>query len=72
MIRIFENIWKKTIGLLIIKYKGDCPIEDCGGIYGYYECLDVISDKDDPEYEERLEWMESQGYPKEYDMQDVN
>lgn len=56
----------------VIKYKGDCPVEDCGGIYGYYDCLDIISDKGHPEYEERLEWMESQGYPREYDPDDVN
>lgn len=56
----------------VIKYKGDCPVEDCGGIYGYYECLDIISDKNHPEYEARLEWMERQGYPNEYDMEYVN
>lgn len=55
----------------VIKYKGDCPIEDCGGIYGYYECLDIISDENHPEYKERLEWMKSQGYPQEYDMESV-
>ena len=56
----------------VIKYKGDSPIEDCGGIYGYYNCLQIISDKTHPEYEERLEWMESQGYPCEYDIDEVN
>lgn len=56
----------------VLKYKGDCPVEDCGGIYGYYDCLDVISDKNNPEYEERLKWMESQGYPCEYDIEAVN
>lgn len=56
----------------VIKYKGDCPIEDCGGIYGYYECLNIINDKNHPEYEERLEWMKLQGYPQEYDVEYVN
>ena len=56
----------------VIKYKGDCPIEDCGGIGGYYECLSVINDKNHPEYEERLEWMKSQGYPQEYDLDYTN
>lgn len=57
---------------MVIKYKGNCPLEDCGGIYGYYDCLDIISDKTNPEYHERLEWMEMQGYPNEYNMDDVN
>lgn len=56
----------------IIKYKGDCPVEDCGGIYGYYECLEIINDKEHPEYEERREWMEAQGYLDAYDMDEVN
>lgn len=56
----------------VIKYKGDCPVEDCGGIYGYYDCLEIIGDSDHPEYEERLEWMQSQGYPREYDLGEVN
>ena len=49
----------------VIKYKGDSPI-------GYYDCLQIISDKTHPEYEERLEWMESQGYPCEYNIDEVN
>lgn len=56
----------------VIKYKGDCPIEDCGGIYGYYDCLEIIGDVNHSEYEERLSWMESQGYPQRYDMDYVN
>jgi len=56
----------------VIKYKGDSPIEDCGGIYGYYNCLDIISDKKNSEYRETYDWMKSQGYPKEYDMDEVN
>lgn len=55
----------------VIKYKGDCPFGD-RGIYGYYDCLDIISDKDNPKYEEYMEWMESQGYPKKYNMDKVN
>lgn len=56
----------------VLKYKGDCPVEDCGGIYGYYDCLEIINDKNHPEYEERLAWMQSQGYPDEYNMEAVN
>jgi hypothetical protein len=56
----------------VIKYKGDCPMEDCGGIQGYYECLEVIKDKNHPEYSEKKEWMRLQGYPQEYDLEEVN
>lgn len=56
----------------VIKYKGNCPPEDCGGIYGYYDYMDIIKDENHPEYEERLAWLEMQGYPCEYDMEAVN
>ena len=55
----------------VIKFKGDCPIEDCGGIYGYYDCLERINDPVCPD-RECLKWMQSQGYPKKYDMEQVN
>lgn len=57
---------------IVLKYKGDCPVEDCGGIYGFYEKLDIINDKTHPEYEEISNWMDMQGYPEEYDMELVN
>lgn len=56
----------------VLKYKGDCPVEDCGGIGGYYDCLAIIGDKNHPEYEERLAWMHSQGYPNTYDIDHIN
>lgn len=56
----------------VIKFKGNCPPEDCGGLYGYYELLDIMEDEDNPEYEDRTDWMEMQDYPNEYDMEQVN
>lgn len=56
----------------VIKHKGDCPLEDSGGIYGYYHKLDIINDKTHPGYEEVLKWMENQGYPNTYDRAAVN
>ncbi len=57
---------------MVIKYKGDCPVEDCGGIGGYYNCLKIIADESHPEHDEMSEWMKRQGYPEEYDMNLVN
>ncbi|MBP6708728.1 MAG: plasmid pRiA4b ORF-3 family protein [Candidatus Accumulibacter sp.] len=34
-----------------------CPPEDCGGIHGYAEMLDILSHPDDESYEETREWM---------------
>ena len=34
----------------------NCPPEDCGGIWGFHELLEIVSDPKHPEYEERIEW----------------
>ncbi|MDA0282743.1 MAG: SEC-C metal-binding domain-containing protein [Planctomycetota bacterium] len=36
--------------------KRNCPPEDCGGIWGYQELLEILSDPEHPEYEERNDW----------------
>jgi hypothetical protein len=33
------------------------PPEDCGGIWGYAELLDVLDDPGHPEHKDRLEWL---------------
>ena len=56
---------------MVIKYKGDCLPEDCGGIWGYYNLLDTLQNPDDPEYESMKEWY---GADEDYvyDLEAVN
>ena len=49
-----------------------CPQEDCGGIWGYAELLEQISDPENEEYEEMLEWVGDDFNPKEFDIDTVN
>ena len=37
--------------------KNRCPVEDSGGLWGYYEKLSILADPKHPEHEEVLEWM---------------
>ena len=33
------------------------PPDDCGGVWGYAELVEILSDPDHPEHEDRLEWL---------------
>jgi hypothetical protein len=33
------------------------PPDDCGGIWGYQDTLEILADPEHPEHRERLEWM---------------
>ena len=37
--------------------KRACPPEDCGGVWGYEELVDIMSNPKHPEYKERKEWL---------------
>jgi hypothetical protein len=49
-----------------------CPPEDCGGIWGYADLLEVLSDPEHEEYEERLEWLGGEFDPEAFDLEEVN
>jgi hypothetical protein len=52
------------------------PPDDCGGIWGYQELVEVLADPNHPEHEERLDWLElndaSQFDPAAFDPDEVN
>jgi hypothetical protein len=49
-----------------------CPPEDCGGVWGYEEFLEAISDKRHEEHEAMLEWVGGQFDPDEFEIVEVN
>ncbi len=49
-----------------------CPPEDCGGIWGYYDLLEIIQDPNHPEYEDMLEWLGEEFNPKFVDTEAIN
>ena len=42
---------------VVLKYKGNTPPEDCGGVWGYEEHLRIMDDPEDPEYEDHVQWL---------------
>jgi hypothetical protein len=56
--------------------KRAAPPDDCGGIWGYEELVDVLANPTHPEHEERLEWLglddASQFTPEVFDVEAVN
>ena len=39
------------------KAKGACLPEDCGGVWGYADLIEIMADPKHPEYEEYKEWL---------------
>lgn len=52
--------------------KRAAPPEDCGGVFGYYEKLEIVQDPDHPEYEDTVEWLGESYDPEEVDLELIN
>jgi hypothetical protein len=48
------------------------PPEDCGGIWGYMDLLEILKDPDDPEYEGWKEWPPEGFDPTAFDLKAIN
>jgi hypothetical protein len=49
-----------------------CPPEDCGGVWGYQELLEIIGDPKHPERSERMEWLGENFDPDAFSVAEVN
>ncbi|MGD2248460.1 MAG: plasmid pRiA4b ORF-3 family protein [Candidatus Methanofastidiosia archaeon] len=54
-----------------IKGKRACPPEDCGGIWGYEELLEIIKNPKHEEYEDMMEWLDKEVDPEHFDPREV-
>ena len=78
----FGDGWTHTIKVIEIMDEGAwpfclsgeraCPPEDVGGVWGYAEFLETISDPEDPEYESMLEWVGEEFNPEKIDLEEIN
>ncbi len=76
---VLEKIEENTIIYpTCIKGKGKTPPENCGGIFGYYEMLEVLRNKKPKnEYNDTKQWLEKCGYDfpwdeNEFDSEEIN
>lgn len=72
---LLEKILEQEAGATYprcLKGKRACPPEDCGGVWGYQEFLEMLQDPENPEYEELLEWLDDEFDPEEFDLEWVN
>lgn len=55
-----------------LKGKRACPPEDCGGIWGYGNLIEIISDPAHSEHEEMLDWLEGDFDPEHFNLVKTN
>ncbi|GAO27816.1 plasmid pRiA4b ORF-3 family protein [Geofilum rubicundum] len=52
--------------------KMSCPPEDCGGVWGYSDMLEILKQPDHEEYESYIEWLGGEFDPKSFNKEVVN
>jgi len=52
--------------------KMNCPPEDCGGVWGYADLLEILKNPKHKEYESYMEWMGGEFSPEYFDKEEVN
>jgi hypothetical protein len=57
---------------ICIKGKMNCPPEDCGGVWGYANILEIINQPDHEEYESCIEWLGEEFDPEYFDKNEIN
>jgi hypothetical protein len=51
--------------------KQNCPPENCGGIIGFYDFLEILKDENHEQYEEVKEWMDEDYDPEYFNLEGV-
>jgi hypothetical protein len=57
---------------ICIKGKRACPPEDCGGIWGYGEFLEIIKDPKHRDHRSMLEWIGGEFDSEAFDLEETN
>jgi len=52
--------------------KRNCPPEDCGGVWGYQQLLDILADPKNPEHADQVDWIGEDFDPNEFNLERAN
>jgi hypothetical protein len=52
--------------------KMNCPPEDCGGVWGYSDLLEILNNPKHEEYDSYIEWLGGEFDPEHFDKEAVN
>lgn len=63
---------KKFKHPLCLAGKRNCPPEDCGGVWGYADMLDILKQPDHEEYESYIEWLGGEFDPEYFNKNEIN
>jgi len=72
---VLEKVLPKTGDTQLpvcLKGKMNCPPEDCGGVWGYAEMLEILKQPDHEEYGSYIEWLGEEFDPEYFDIDAVN
>jgi hypothetical protein len=58
--------------IICLAGKNACPPDDCGGIPGYYNMLEIIADPKHPDHEHMKEWLGGEWDLAQFDLDEVN
>ena len=73
---LVEEIMPDEMGLpnpICFKGKLSCPPEDCGGMGGYYNLLEIKEDKNHLDYEDYIiNWLGEDFDPNHFNIEEIN
>jgi len=65
-----KKVGQKKVSCVSGKRSG--PPEDCGGIWGYYNLLEILEDENHPDYEVMIEWIREDFDPEYFNLAEIN
>lgn len=72
LIKLDEITTEKLELPICIEGERACPPEDCGGILGYSDMLEILSKPSNPEYESWIEWLPENFNPTKLPKSSIN